>query len=79
MFRFTLIETDEHGRLEDDVPMPDPLTDDSMDSYRKTWVDSFKEKGKKKLPAATILSKATAQRTKPVRKRSLLSLEGPKS
>ena len=79
MFRFTLIETDKFGRLVDDVPLPDPLTEATMAAYFKTWADSTKGKKEKKLPAVKILPKATAQRTRPVRKRSLLYLEGPKS
>ena len=68
MFRFTLIETDKHGRLMDDVPLPNPLTKATMAAYYKTWADSTKGKKEKKPPAAKIIPKDTAQRTRPVRK-----------
>ena len=72
MFRFTLIETDRFGRLVDDVPLPDPLTEAATAEYFKTWADSIKAdsakgKKKKKLPAAKLIPKTKARCTRPVR------------
>ena len=84
MFRFTLVETDKYGRLETDVPFPEPFTKDAEAVYHKAWTDSFKPvsaKGRKKRtkpPATKLISRTKSGNPRPVRA-SAGSRKGPAS
>ena len=71
-----MIETDQQGRIEEDLAIPEPFTEDAEAAYKKDWFDSFKPVKKKKrakTSATKPITRAKSGQPTPVRSSSRTS------
>ena len=43
MVRFSFVETDQYGRIAEDLPLPKPFTKKDKEDYEKRWLAGIKQ------------------------------------